>query len=128
MEQNATLTAKQERFIAAYLAENSILAASQKCGINKTTAHRWMKQPAFKAALAAAQHALFEEKLGILRAGIGTALSTLARNMADKKEIPPAVQVRAATVWLEQAITVHKLEDVLSGLADLRQRLDANEN
>src|SRR6266700_1646171 len=92
------LSPKQHALLAALLSGKNTEAAATEAGIAERTAYRWVKLPAFKEALSAAQQALFEEHLGMLKLGVKTALLALARNMNETK--PAAVQVRAAAIWL----------------------------
>jgi phage terminase small subunit len=126
MPQNAMksqlVTAKQERFITVLLQSPTQEAACKRIGISHETARRWLKLPHVQAAYQRAQQALFNERLAALRLGISTAMATLARNM--REDAPPAVQVRAAQIWLEQAIAVHKMSELEARLAELEARLN----
>lgn len=108
MSQTATLTAKQERFIAALLSSPTQEAACQQIGITRETSRRWLKLPHFQAAYQKAQQALFDERL-----------AALARNMGE--DASQSVQVRAAQIWLESAITIHKMSDLEARVIELEQ-------
>lgn len=96
----------------------SIVAAAQAAGVNDKTARRWLKLPHFQAAYKAAQKALFDEALSALLSGVDTAINTLKRNMTSE-DVPPSTQVRAAQIWLEQAISLHKMSDLEQKIAEL---------
>lgn len=106
MSENDSLSPKQQRLIACLLEGQSIVKASHACGIAEKTAHRWLKDPAFQTAYQTAKQQAFDEALSLLQYGVKAAIATLARNM--KEDQPPAVQVRAAVAWLEQAITLYR--------------------
>ena len=123
MAQNGRTTPGQEALIAALLAGQKIEAAAKTANISERTAYRWQKSPAFQAALKTAQHTLFNEKLNILKAGVGVALFTLQRNMSDKGNAPASTQVRAAQIWLEQAIALHKMTELEQRLVEIETRM-----
>ncbi len=102
MTQNGSieqLTTKQQALLSAMLLGMSVEQAAKEAGVGERTAYRWVKELAFKEALAKAQQELFLEQLRLLKTGVKLAISTLARNMASNQ--PPNVQVQAARAWLE---------------------------
>lgn len=102
MTQNGSieqLTTKQQALLSAMLLGMSVEQAAKEVHVAARTAYRWVKEPAFKDALAKAQQELFIEQLRLLKTGVKLAISTLARNMAGN--MPPNVQVQAARAWLE---------------------------
>jgi len=117
---NVSLSPKQSKLLSLLLDGQSIVAAAKAVGITQQTAHRWRKEPAFQAAYQAEQQKLFTERLTALRLGVCKALATLARNMGE--DVSPSVQVRAAQIWLEQAIVVHKASEVDLRLEALEAR------
>jgi phage terminase small subunit len=112
------LTPKQEQLIAALVAGNSIVVAAKATGIAEKTAHVWLKKPFFKQAYKDAKQTAFEDTLGKLRDGTSIALKTLLKHMTHE-DTPPQVQVRAAQIWLEQSIQIHKIEDLEKNLAEI---------
>src|SRR6202035_3915607 len=97
------LTPKQEQLIAVLVSGVNIATAARTIGISDKTARRWLKLPHFLAGYKAAQQSIFDDRLAALREGVDTAINTLKRNMTSE-ETPASVQVRAAQIWLEQAI------------------------
>lgn len=104
MQEKASPTAKQLQLIAALAAGKSIVDAAKACEINESTAHRWLKLPAVQSALEDAKQQAFHEALSLLRAGTKAAITTLANSMKAESE---SVRLRAAQIWLEQAIALH---------------------
>ena len=129
LTEESELTPKQEQFIAALVAGNSIVVAAAAVGIGEKTAHRWLKQPLFQGVYKAAKQWAFDEALSELRDNVNLAIATLKRNMTNDEEVPStqvrAIQVRAATVWLTQAVQVHKMEELEARLQELEAALKA---
>jgi len=114
------LTTKQEAFLTAYLACSNITVAAKTAGIADKTARRLVKLPAFQAALKEAQRDLFNNALQGLREHVDTAIKTLVRHMSAE-ETPPGNQIRAAQIYLEQAIQVHKMGELEEKYNELEQ-------
>jgi hypothetical protein len=115
------LSPKQHALLAAILAGKSIKDAATSVRISERTAYRWAALPAFKSALSAGQQAIFEEHIAMLKLGVKSSLVALARNMGERQ--PAAVQVRAAQIWLEQAINIYKVQDLEARLVELEDQL-----
>jgi phage terminase small subunit len=122
-EKSEQLSSKQEQFIAALIAGNTIAVACKTAGIAERTAYNWLKQPAFKQALQTAKQEVFNDKLESLRDGVDLAISALERNLTAPD---PSVQVRAAHIWLQHAIQVGKMEELESRLQELEEALKAS--
>lgn len=121
MTQNGTLSAKQVQFLSALLSSANTRDAARKVGISDRTAWRWLKDALFQAELARAKQEAFDESLDLLKSGVRAAIATLARNM--KEDQPPGVQVRAAQIWLEQAVQLHKMSEIEAHFAELERAL-----
>lgn len=121
-DQNTELTPKQELLIEALLAGHNITLAAKVSGVADKTARRWLKLPHFKAAYKAAQKQVFDQALQGLMFKVEKAIHTLDRSM-DSEDAPPGVQVRAAQLILEQAINVHKAEELEQRVIHLEERL-----
>lgn len=114
------LTAKQQDFIAALLSQPSIIAAARSIDLPEATAHRWLKLEHFQEAYHNAKQERFTTALEMLQAGVAVAIKTLHRNMTSE-EAPPAVQIRAAQIWLEQALRIHEMSELEKKIADLEE-------
>jgi hypothetical protein len=111
-------TPKQDTFIQAQLAGNSIVASAKIAGCNEKTAHAWLKLPSVQKAYRDAQHVLFNEALAGLMLDVGEARATLLAIMKDS-EATPSVRVRAAQILLEQSIQIHKCSEIEAKLTEL---------
>lgn len=123
-DQEKPLSSKQEALITALLATSNITVAARTAGVPDKTARRWVKLPAFQEAYRAAQRELFNDALQGLRAHVDTAIQTLVRHMSAE-ETPPGAQIRAAQIYLEQAIQVHKMSELEEKYAELEQLVKA---
>jgi phage terminase small subunit len=101
MEQNGTdLTPQQEAFVEALLACASPGEAAKKVGIGRTTAYRWLELPHLKRAYEQARSDLQAHAMERLRSLKSKAVDAIERNL--EALVPPAVQLRAAQLVLEQ--------------------------
>jgi phage terminase small subunit len=100
-------TPKQDTFIQARLAGNSIVASAKIAGVAEKTAHAWLKLPHVQTAYRDAQRQVFSEALSQLMLDADEARSTLKDVMKDPLT-PPGVRVRAAQIILEQSVSIHK--------------------
>lgn len=116
------LTPKQDKFIAALLAGNSIIVAAKVAGIGEKAAHTWLKLPHVQSAYKTAKHTLFDESLSLLMSGIETAITGI-KSIAKDDEVQPQVRLRAYQIWLEQAIELHKMSELERKIAELEQML-----
>ena len=121
-QENQGLTPKQEKFVDAMLTGANIGVAARTCGIAASTAQRWQKLPAVRAAYKAARQELFDEKLSAIRDGVGIAIRTLLRNMGE--DAKPYVQVAAASKWLDVAIELYKHDMLEERLQELEAIVD----
>ncbi len=122
--EESELSPKQEQFIAALVAGNSIVVAAKAVGIAERTAYNWLKLPHFQSAYQAAKQWAFDESLGELRDNVNLAIATLKRAMTNDT-IDPAVQVRAANIWLQNAIQIHSMQQLEERLQELEAALKA---
>jgi len=121
--EESSLTPKQEQFIAALVAGNSIVVSAAAVGISEKTAHVWLKLPHFQQAYRDAKQFVYDEALEGLRDCTKEAIDTLKSNL---KALEPAVQVRAAHIILTQSIQVHKIEVLEQRIQELEEALKAS--
>lgn len=115
------LSRKQDALILALLTSPTIKQAAHKAGISEPTARRWLKEASFQTAYREASRATFDQAIVSLQQLAVSAVVTLARNL--KPEVPPAVQVRAATAILEHAREA-EMQEILERLERLEAMLD----
>lgn len=117
------LTAKQDALIVALLSQPSLVAAARSINVPEVTARRWLKLDAFQKAYRDAQQEKFTDALTLLKTGVSVALKTLAKHMTDEGT-PPAVQVRAANIWLDHAMAVDEKNTLDERHDEILKRLD----
>ena len=119
--QDATATErKQDRAIIALLTEPTVEAAARSADIAPATIWRWAQQPEFKSRLRDARRAVVEGAVGRLQQAATEAVDALQRNLTCGT---PSVEVKAATVILDQAIKAIELFDVVERVEHLEARL-----
>ena len=107
-----TLTPKQQKAIAALLAEPTVERAAARVGIGHRTLHRWQHEdPIFADAYRDARRAAVTQAIARLQQVSSAAVCTLASVMADDTE-RGATRVTAARVVLELALRAVELEDL----------------
>ncbi len=117
------LTAKQETMIAALVAGHTIQTAAKAANVSERQAHRWLLLPHFQSAYKAAQKAVFNQALQGLMLRVDKAIEALDKHMSHE-DTPPGSQIRAAQIILEQAISVHKTNELEAEIEALKQALD----
>jgi hypothetical protein len=81
-----------------------------------------MTQPEFVAELRRARRALTERATTVLQAGAAMCATKLV-TMALDKDMPPSIQLAAASRVLELAHRGEELQDIQAELAELREML-----
>jgi transposase-like protein len=119
MQQNtATLTARQIRLMDALLRGESVSAASQQAGINRSTAIRWMSEEPFKTAYEEAIKETFSVAVKTLQC-VTTAATEAMREILTDSASPPAARVSAARAVLEFALKAKEQDEIEQRLAFL---------
>jgi transposase-like protein len=129
MRRDATpgqLTARQGKAVAALLTSGDVAAAAQAVGVDKATLYRWMRQPAFLAAVRAAEAAALDElSRSLVRLG-RTAAGTLEAAM-DDPAVPWATRVRAADAALGRLLQLRELATLEARVAELERSVGLGE-
>ena len=108
MSEKAEISISQEKAILALISGKTKLQAAKAARIAPETLYRWMKKPAFIAALREARDAVFKANLEDLFSLTRAANNTLRRMM--RKSEPQAVQIRAAGIVWSSIIRARDLE------------------
>ena len=91
-----------EQIIAAMMANGSIQAAAEACGISPRTVYDRMGSRAFKAAYSAAKADLIRQAVLSMHSRMTEATDTIFNIMTDTGN-PPATRLAAARVLLDNA-------------------------
>ena len=125
MAQNGTagkeLSSKQVKFVDALLSGVNLATAAQKAGISTRTSVRWKHDQVIERELREKRKAQFNETLDAFRAGLPAAMSLVLETIKNK-DAPYSVRLRAAQIWIEQALEIHKIEELEARIADLEER------
>ena len=112
------LRSEQRRLVEELLAGKDVTAACKAAGVGRTTAYRWMGQPAFQSALREAdREVLTATSRRLARIG-GKAVQVLLILMSDP-ETPPSARIRAADAVLGKALQLRETVDIEERLSAL---------
>jgi len=115
------LSSKQSKFVDALLVGASVVVAQKTAGISPRTAARWKHDMVVQRELQSRRKAQFNETLDAFRAGLPAAMALVLDTIKDK-ETPRSVRLRAAQIWIEQALEIHKMEELEARIAALEER------
>lgn len=115
------LSVKQEQLITFLLQGQSITSGAKAVGVHERTARRWVTLPYFKAAYREAQARLFDEHIDKLVVGVPAVLSAMLKHVRAEVEPTAATQIRAAQVWLEQAVAQRKMAELELKIVELEE-------
>lgn len=124
METNGELSVKQHKLIALLLTERTIDAACKKASVAVTTYWRWMQDPYFLREYRRARRGIIENTVAKLQSLTFAAIDTLERNLSCEN---PAVEIRSASIVLDQSIKGLELLDVDARLVMLETIIKENE-
>ena len=114
------LSPRQRKAVEALLTTGEVAAAAREAGVARETLHRWLKQPAFLAAVRETEaRALDDLSRMLVRLG-RTAAGTLAKVMADAAA-PAATRVRAADATLGRLLQLRELATLEARVAELER-------
>jgi hypothetical protein len=100
------------------MAEKTLEAAAQRCGVNERTLRRWMTEDAmFQRDLAEARRATFQAGMNRVQALTVEAVETLAALMAA--DVSPAVRLGAARSVADLGIHHNDAETIMRKLDEL---------
>ena len=110
---------KDELILSALLANNTVRAASQACGVSESQIYARLRNEAFKKKYDQARKDLLEQNTATLQGHLGVAIETLAEIVQDEKA-SQQTRLNAAEAIIRNSLT-------LTQQTDIRARLDALE-
>jgi hypothetical protein len=113
------LPPKQLKAVEALLATGEVAAAAREAGVSRATLHRWLAEPAFRAAVREAEAKALDE-LSRLLIRLGRTAATLAKAMSDPAA-PWATRVRAADASLGRLLQLRELAVLEARVAELER-------
>jgi hypothetical protein len=121
---NSTLTAKQQRAIAALLSESSVLAAAQRAGVPPRTLFTWLRDPGFVEEYRGARREVVTQAIAKLQGIASQAVVALA-DVVNDSAAPPQARVSAAKTVLDVVVKATEVEDLTARLEKLEQKESA---
>jgi len=115
-----SLSARKRRFVAALLAEPTILDAAKAAGVSERTAHRYIRDPDVKRALSAALDDVLSDVTRQVVGEMGAAVHTLAAVHSDGT-MPPAARVSAARAILTGGPALREAFDLAERVSQLEE-------
>jgi hypothetical protein len=116
------LTPKQQRVLAALLAEVTQEGAASRAGVSVATLWRFLQDPAFQRQYLSARRQVVEDAIGLLQRASRKAVATLVRNLDCGQA---GVEVRAAQIILEQSYKGVEMLELEARIAHLEENLPA---
>jgi hypothetical protein len=126
MPKNGELNTNQKKALAALLAEPTVKAAAEACGLTDRTLYNYLADPDFKAELRARQDAILASVTSALVGLSGSAVQTL-RDLLESETATDAVKCRAALGWLRTVRDVVELADLADRVAILEEKIGGGE-
>ena len=115
------LMPRQMALLAALVCNPDIQAASKTAGVGRTTAHRWLREPAFQEELTRQRDAVFSESLAAVKTHATRAVSELAGLLSSEDD---RLRRQVCNDILAHAMRVRELEDIERRLAALEKAME----
>lgn len=122
----AIKTSKDEKIIAALIANPTIRAASIACGISETQIYARLRSPEFKEKYDQARIELLERNTASIQAHLGAAIETIGNICTDEKAAPQ-VRLNAADAIIRNSLKLTEQTEILSRLDELEKSLSGGE-
>ena len=120
-----SLSAPQAKFLAALLAEPSIVAAAAVAGVTARTAFRWLGEAAgFQLAYREAKREAVAQATARLQGSAGQPVEVLLE-VATDPDAPASARVTAARTVLDAALKASELEDLGDRLQAVEDALNS---
>jgi len=122
MAQNGVLSPAQRRAVAAIMTTRTTTAAAAEAGVSLRTLQRWLTDPDFRAALAAAEADVLAVTTRAVLANTLAAVDTL-KAAIDDPEAGHGVKVRAADLLLVHGPRLYELRTLEARLQALEEEV-----
>jgi len=116
------LNTNQRKALVALLAEPTVKAAAESCGLAERTLYLYLTDETFRAELRARQDAILASVTAALVGLSGEAVRVL-REVLDDPKATASVKVRAALGWLRHTRDAVELADLSDRVAALEQKI-----
>ena len=112
---------KAELILSALLANNTVRAASQACGVSESQIYARLRNEAYKKKYDQARKDLLEQNTAALQGHLGVAIETLAEIVQDEKA-SQQTRLNAAEAIIRNSLTLTKQTDIIARLDALERR------
>ena len=119
------LSLRHQRLLVALVANPDIQTACKTTGIGRSTAHRWLKMPAFRIELARQRDSVLSETMDSVKTHAIRAMSELAKMLNTEDD---RLRRLICNDILGHALRVRELEDFERRLVALEWTIKNNEN
>lgn len=126
MKRGDTIKAKDEKIIAALIANPTIRAAAA-CAISETQIYARLRIPEFKLRYDEARRELLERNTAALQARLGAAIETMGEICTDA-ETAPQTRLNAADAIIRNSLKLTEQFDILRRLDELEKTLSGGEH
>lgn len=116
------LTAKQEKFLQAYLLNPNLTQAAKSAGISRATAMKYRDLDAFKTAYAEARNSAVEGTITYLRSNLREAAEALM-TVLRSDQTSPAVKVQCADTIFKNTLRLGEQAEILDALQEVEELL-----
>src|ERR1051326_4282338 len=106
LAENCSLTSRQERFVAALLADGTVTKAAKTCKISERSAYYYLSLPQVQHAWRQGRMRAYDHAIARLQVLSSHAVTTLGTNLLNDTGASAgvrAVQIRAAELILDHA-------------------------
>jgi hypothetical protein len=110
----------KQRALIPYLLSFSIDEACRQSGRSKSTAHKWLKEPAFKAALKQAQDEAFADGITRIKGNVTKAVDVLVELLRAEDN---QIRIRAAENIIEYAVKLNHNEELERRIIEMEERM-----
>ncbi len=107
----------KQRALIPYLLAFSVDEACRQSGRSKSTVYKWLKQPAFRAALKQAQDEAFADGITRIKGNVTKAVDVLTELLDCEDN---QIRIRAAENVIEYAVKLNHNEELESESPSLR--------
>ena len=101
------------------------MQACRQSGRSKSTAHKWLKQPAFRAALKQAQDEAFADGITRIKGNVTKAVDVLVERLESQDN---QIRIRAAENVIEYAVKLNHNDELERRIAALEERLQGKQS
>jgi hypothetical protein len=113
---------QREALLVALMSCPTVSQAAQQAGLSKSTALRWLTEPAFRQRYDDVRRQALEETLHYLQRSMLAAAAKLNALLLDR-DSRPMVQLGAARAILEYGLRAVEMQEFSARLAALEQQL-----